>query len=78
MICTDLHSCLSQILAKYDAEQVVVVMDERVAAESRQLSVFSSPFPTLVLRVSEAIKSLDTVQKIWDFLQEVLVNIPAK
>ena len=70
MICTDLHSCLSQILAKYDAEQVVVVMDERVAAESRQLSVFSSQFPTLVLSVSEETKSIGTVQKIWDFLLE--------
>lgn len=82
MICTDLHSCLSQILAKYDAEQVVVVMDENVEALSRQLSVFSLlvsprsndysqanfPFPTLALRVSEATKSLETVQKIWDFL----------
>ena len=68
MICTDLHSCLSQILAKYDAEQVVVVMDENVEALSRQLSALSSQFPTLVLSVSEATKSLDTVQKIWDFL----------
>ena len=68
MICTDLHSCLSQILAKYDAEQVVVVMDENVEALSRQLSALSSQFPTLALRVSEATKSLDTVQKIWDFL----------
>lgn len=68
MICTDLHSCLSQILAKYDPKQVVVVIDE-VLVGSPHTSFFSaSGFSLLPLRVSEDSKSIHTVQRIWDFL----------
>ena len=58
MLCSDLHSALKPILARYDREQIVVVRDEAVSGLG---------FSELAIRVSEASKSLETVQQIWDF-----------
>ena len=60
MICEDLHSSLAGLLASYDSRQIVVVRDENVA--------FESSYPTLVLSIDEAHKSLETVEQIWNFL----------
>ena len=60
MLCSDLHSALSPILARYESDQIVVVSDDRVG--------FELPFPSLRLTIDETRKSLQTVQQIWDFL----------
>ena len=58
MLCSDLHSALKPILARYEDSQIVVVRDEAVSGLG---------FSELAIRVSEASKSLETVQQIWDF-----------
>lgn len=64
MMCDDIHSALRAITAKYEPDQVCVLVDERVrGAEFRGLE-----YPCLVLNVSEETKSIETVQQIWDFL----------
>ena len=64
MICEDINSYLAPLLARYDAEQIVVVRDQAVTGDG--LRVMGS-YPTLVLEVSEETKNLETVQQIWDF-----------
>ena len=49
-------------LAKYQSDQIVIVIDDKV--------LYDSPYPTLRLSVNEAHKSLETVTRIWDFLLE--------
>jgi 3-dehydroquinate synthase len=58
MLCSDLHSALEPILARYEDSQIVVVRDEAVSGLG---------ISELAIRVSEASKSLETVQQIWDF-----------
>ncbi len=58
MLCSDLHSALKPILARYEDSQIVVVRDEAVSGLG---------ISELAIRVSEASKSLETVQQIWDF-----------
>ncbi len=58
MLCSDLHSALEPILARYEDSQIVVVRDEAVSGLGMS---------ELAIRVSEASKSLETVQQIWDF-----------
>ena len=58
MLCSDIHSALEPILARYDREQIVVVRDEGVNG------LMGSE---LAIHVSESAKSLATVQQIWDF-----------
>lgn len=58
MLCSDLHSALKPILARYGDSQIVVVRDEAVSGLG---------FSELAIRVSEASKSLETVLQIWDF-----------
>ena len=67
MLCEDLYSTLSPIIAEY--EQVCFVADEKLAS---QLGAIPSCYGgnTLSLPVPESSKTLDTVTRIWDFLFE--------
>ena len=67
MICTDLHSCLSPILVKYDPSQVVVVRDSKVELSPSVSALFSAH---LVLETDESRKTIESVERIWDFLLE--------
>ena len=67
MICTDLHSCLSPILVKYDPSQVVVVRDSKVELSPSVSALFSAH---LVLETDESRKGIESVERIWDFLLE--------
>ena len=66
MICEDLHSALSKILSSYEPDQVCFVIDEQVRgiveASKGQIGL-----KCCTLSVSESEKTLETVQKIWDF-----------
>ena len=63
MICTDLIKAIESIAARYEAQQIGIVSDAAVMLEA-----VTSRYPTLRIAVSEEEKSLDTVQRIWDFL----------
>ena len=58
MLCNDIHTALETILQRY--EQVVVIADEAVTPDWS--------FPTLRLTTNESMKSIETVEQIWDFL----------
>ena len=58
MLCNDIHTALEPILQRY--EQVVVIADEAVTPDWS--------FPTLRLTTNESMKSIETVEQIWDFL----------
>ena len=66
MIYEDLHSALSKILSSYEPDQVCFVVDEHVRgiveASKGQIGL-----KCCTLSVSESEKTLETVQKIWDF-----------
>ncbi len=66
MIYEDLHSALSKILSSYEPDQVCFVIDEKVRgiveASKGQIGL-----KCCTLSVSESEKTLETVQKIWDF-----------
>lgn len=62
MMCNDIHTSLASLLARYEQDQILVLLDDQVAWES--------PYPTLQITCSEAAKSLDTVTRIWDFMLE--------
>ena len=62
MICNDIHSALTPLLARYDENQIVVLMDDKLS--------FDSSYPTLRLKIDETHKSIETVSSIWDFLIE--------
>ena len=66
MLCTDLHSALDPILARYDQDQVVFVVDANLDTQS-VLSPYRNLIKCLSLPVPESQKSLATVQRIWDF-----------
>ena len=66
MICTDIHTALESLLARYDHDQVILVCDK--AIYNLQFTIYN--YPTLPLAVSEAEKSIETVSRIWDFLLE--------
>ena len=63
MICTDFIKELASIVARYDAGQVCVVIDDALVCED-----VLSRYPVLRLQVSEEQKSLEGVTRIWDFL----------
>ena len=69
MFCEDLQQAFDTLTSRYEATQVCVVCDDSI-----QWSVFSgqwsvvSHLPVLRIHTSEAEKSLETVQRIWDFL----------
>ena len=69
MLCTDLHSALDPILARYDRDQVVFVVDANLDTQS-VLSPYRNLIKCLSLPVQESQKSLGTVQRIWDFFFE--------
>ena len=58
MLCNDIHTALETILQRY--EQVVVIADKAVTPDWS--------FPTLRLTTNESMKSIETVEQIWDFL----------
>ena len=66
MICEDLHSALSKILSSYEPDQVCFVVDENVEGKS-DLSRTQIGLKCCTLSVSESEKTLDTVQRVWDF-----------
>lgn len=66
MLCTDLHSALDSILARYDQDQVVFVVDDFFHTSS-VLSRYFIGIKSVLLPVHESQKSLATVQRIWDF-----------
>lgn len=63
MICTDLIKAIESIAARYEAQQIGIVSDAAVMLEA-----VTSRYPTLRIAVNEEEKSLETVQRIWDFL----------
>lgn len=71
---------MEQFLTKYDPTQRFILTDEHVFPLLSEIGL--SGYPTLVLPSGEIHKSLDSVQRIWDFLIEhdatrraVLVNV---
>ena len=66
MICEDLHSALAHILRSYEPDQVCFVVDEQVRgiveASKGQIGI-----KCCTLSVSESEKTLETVQRVWDF-----------
>ena len=66
MIYEDLHSALSKILSSYEPDQVCFVIDEQVRgiieASKGQIGL-----KCCTLSVSESEKTLETVQRVWDF-----------
>ena len=66
MICKEIHTAISALTVNYAADQICVLIDEKVA--DRAASILDPQWPTLSLAVSEQKKSLETVQQIWDFL----------
>ena len=69
MMCADLHKALEAITARYEKDQVVVVVDEKVSRLPESDRMFKL-CKSYVCRVSEAQKSIETVQHIWDFFFE--------
>lgn len=65
MICANLHSALEAVTARYASDQIVVICDQAVRGDG--LSERGS-YPVLSIAVTEQVKSLETVQQIWDFL----------
>ena len=61
-MCADIHRALEEITARYSTNQVVVVCDNQIAYETAN--------PCMRMQVSEAHKSLETVQQLWDFFFE--------
>jgi 3-dehydroquinate synthase len=62
MICDEIHNALAAQVAGYDAEQICVVADDKIALDT--------DYPTLRMAVSEGGKNLESVSRIWDFLFE--------
>ena len=60
MMCNEIQRPLAEICSRYPQDQIVVVLDRRVAYETAN--------PTLRLEVSEEHKDLSTLTQIWDFL----------
>ena len=71
MLCSDIHSALEPILARYDREQIVVVYDRNLESYSEAVLQHSGLGQTwkrsYSIAVSETAKSLAAVQQIWDF-----------
>ena len=69
MMCADLHKALEAITARYEKDQVCVVVDEKVSRLPECDRIFNL-CKSYVCPVSEAHKSLETVQRLWDFFFE--------
>jgi len=59
MMCNEIQRPLAEICGRYPQDQIVVVLDRRVAYETA--------YPTLRLEVSEEHKDLSSLTQIWDF-----------
>ena len=66
MICEDLHSALAHILCSYEPDQVCFVVDEQVRGIV-EASKWQIGLKCCTLSVSESEKTLETVQRVWDF-----------
>ena len=66
MIYEDLHSALSNILSSYEPDQVCFVIDEQVRGIV-EASKGLIGLKCCTLSVSESEKTLETVQRVWDF-----------
>ena len=66
MLCKDIHMALADLLMQYEQDQVVVVADRAVTTHELWRTAFAD-LPALVLDIDEAHKSLELVQRIWDF-----------
>lgn len=66
MLCKDIHRTLTDLLSRYEREQVVAVADRAVVTNEVWQTAFAD-LPVLVLDIDEAHKSLELVQQIWDF-----------
>lgn len=87
MIISDIHTALLPLISDTPKGQVFVITDEEVCASCIQKSchpsmVFMREFPTLILPSGEEHKSLNSIQKIWDFLlvhqatrQALIINL---
>ena len=64
MICEDLHSALATILAPYEPDQVCFVVDEKIGNIESPYHVLGKSYECAI---TESQKSLEMVQKIWDF-----------
>jgi 3-dehydroquinate synthase len=67
MICSDLHSALASLLARYEKDQIAFVYDSRLSDAVHSLTA-QWPDCSLPLNISENDKSLQTVSQIWDHL----------
>ena len=74
MICEDLHSALSKILSSYEPDQVCFVVDENVEGKS-DLSRTQIGLKCCTLTVSESEKTLETVQRVWDFFFSIGLTV---
>ena len=70
MVCTDIHNSLAKIVSRYDPNQVCCVADE-VFSTSSVLNATLSGIKCLLIPVAESEKSLETVQRVWDFFFEM-------
>jgi len=68
MFCSDLHSTLVPILAEYDPEQIAVVYDRSVPHITETLGLPMDR--SMGMDISETVKTMDSVSRIWDFLFE--------
>ena len=63
MACIYQHTELTRLLSRYDADQLCVLIDDKLSPVTRH------PSPvTLRLPISESLKTIQTVELIWDFL----------
>ena len=70
MVCTDIHNFLAKIVSRYDPDQVCCVADE-VFSTSSVLNHTLSGIKCWLIPVAESEKSLETVQKVWNFFFEM-------
>lgn len=68
MVTTDLHAELDRLSVSYGADRMVVLVAASVAPVWQKF--FRDRFRILVLADGEENKSLDTLQRVWDFLFE--------
>ena len=68
MFCSDLHSALAPLLAGHTPDQIVVVYDRSVPQLTERTGLPMDQ--SLGMDISESVKTLDSVSRIWDFLFE--------
>lgn len=68
-MCAELHSALEAITARYEKDQVCFVVDEKVSRLPECDRMFNL-CKSYVSPIPETHKSIETVQRIWDFFFE--------